>query len=149
MNTSLSAGARSTRPSPTSRTNRNTSDRLEEQPVQPIGRDAHRHGVEPPPALVTVEHRRIAGIESQSRGIDDGLRERGHIPQAEIKPLPGDRMDHVSGIADQREPVGHERASHRQAERIGLARTDRVDAAKPKAKTFFELGVKNPHRAAR
>ena len=52
-----------------------------------------------------------------------------------IEPLPGDRMDHVRGVADQREPLGDERARHRQAERIGAARTGRLDLAEHAARS--------------
>ena len=53
-----------------------------EQPVEPVGRDAHRHGVEPPPALIALEHVGAAGIEAEPRRVDDRLRERRDIAQA-------------------------------------------------------------------
>ena len=50
-------------------------------------------------------------------------------------------MDHVRGIADQREAVSHKRARHRQAERIGAARTRCFDVAETEPETLFELRV--------
>ena len=51
-------------------------------------------------------------------------------------------MDHVGGIADQREALGDEGARHRKAERIGAARADRRDLAEMQAEAPLELGVK-------
>ncbi len=51
-------------------------------------------------------------------------------------------MDHVGGIADQREALGDEGARHRKAERIGPARADRRDLAEMQAEAALELGMK-------
>ena len=50
-------------------------------------------------------------------------------------------MDHMRGVADQREALGDERARDRQAERIGAARPDDLDVAEPQAEAALELGV--------
>ena len=103
MNTRLSAGMRSTRPRPTSRDQPQHIGAVGEQPVEPVGGDAHRHGVEAPPALVALEHIGRADIEAEPRRVDDRLGQRRDIAQAHVEALPGDRMNDVRGVADQRE----------------------------------------------
>ena len=50
-----------------------------EQPVEPVGGEPHRHGVEAPPALVALQHVGRARIEPEPRRIDDHLGERGDV----------------------------------------------------------------------
>ena len=113
-----------------------------EQPVEPVGRNSHGHGVEPPPALIALEHGKRAGIKPEPDRIDDHLGERGDILEPHIEPLPRDRMDDVGGIAHEREAIGDERARHRQAERMDAARADRGDLAETETEAPLELGVK-------
>ena len=113
-----------------------------EQPVEPVGRDPHRHGVEAPPALVALEHVGAADVEAEARRIDHALGQRRDVAQAHVEPLPGDRVDHVRGVADQREPLGDEGARDEQAERIGAPWPDHLDVAQMKPEAPLELGVK-------
>ena len=93
------------------------------------------------PALIALEHRERAGIEPEPHRVDDHFGERGDVLEPHVEPLPGDRMDDVRGIADQREALGDEGARHRKAERKGAARADRRDLAEMQAEAAFELGV--------
>ena len=52
---------------------------VREQPVEPVGRNPHRHRVEAPPALIALQHIRAADIEPEPRRIDDRLGERRDI----------------------------------------------------------------------
>ena len=71
-----------------------------EQPIEPVGGQPHGHGVEPPPALITLQHRRGAWIEAEPRGVDDHLGEGGDVLQPHVQPLTGDRMNDVGGVAN-------------------------------------------------
>ena len=133
---------RSTRPRPTSRTSRSTSELVGEQPVQAVGRDAHGHGVEAPPALIALEHVRRADIEPEPRGVGDRFGQRRDVAQAHVEALPGDRMNDVRGVADQRQPLGDEAARGEQAERKGAARAGDLDVAELQAEALFQFGVK-------
>ena len=86
-----------------------------EQAVQTVGRNAHGHGVEAPPALISLEHLRSAWIEPEARRVSYSFGERRNVAQAHIKPLPGDWMDDVSGVSDQRQPLADKRARIEQA----------------------------------
>src|SRR5437868_5894958 len=79
-----------------------------EQPVEAVGRHAHRQRVEPPPALVALQHSRIAGIKAEPGRVDHRFGERGDIAQAHIEALAGDRVDHMGGVADERQALRDE-----------------------------------------
>ena len=114
---------------------------MENKPVEPVGRNAHRHGVETPPALIAVEHGVSARIEAEPHGVDDHFGKRGHILEPHIEPLPRDRMDDMGGVADQRDAIGDERARDRKPERKNAARADRRDLAEMQAEAALELGM--------
>ena len=122
---------------------------MENSRFSPSVANAHRHGVEAPPALIALEHIRAAGIEPEPRRIDDRFGQRRDIAQAHVEPLPGDRMNDMRGIADQREPLGDERARGEQAERKGAARPDHLQLAEMQAEALFQLGVEFRRPAAR
>ena len=84
---------------------------------------------------------RLADIEPEPRGVGNCFGECGHVAQAHVEPLPGDRMNDVRSIADQRQPLGDERASGEQPERKCAARPDHRDVAELQAKAFLQLGV--------
>ena len=125
MNSRLSPGTRSTRPRPTSRKSRSTAGAVGEQAIEPVSRKPHRHGVEAPPALIALEHVGRARIETEPRRIDDHFGQRSDILQPHIEPLPGDRMNDMRGVADQRQALGDERARDEEPERMNAARADR------------------------
>ena len=50
-------------------------------------------------------------------------------------------MNDVRGVADQRQPLGDERARGEQPERKGAARADHFDLAELQAEAFLQLGV--------
>ena len=141
MSKSLSAGRRSTRPRPRSRTRRSGVRSIGEQPVEAIGREPHGQGVEAAPTLIALEHCRRAGIKPEPHGIDDHLGERGDVLEPHVEALSGDGMDDMRGVADQRHPFGDEGARHREPERMNPPGTDRCDIAELQAEPTFELGV--------
>src|SRR5215470_8826210 len=51
-------------------------------------------------------------------------------------------MDQVSGIADERDPLGNERAGDKKSERMRSPPADYFDVAKMQLKTPLEFGVK-------
>ena len=109
-------------PSPMSRTRAERPEIVGEEAVQHVGRDAHLERVVAPPALVAPQHLERADVEPEPVRVDDRLGQRRGVAKAEIEALPGDRMDAVRGVAEQREARPHEIARQRQAERIGAAR---------------------------
>ena len=133
---------RSTRPKPTSRTSTQHVRLVREQPVQAVGRDPHRHRVETPPALVALQHRSAAGIESEPHRIGDCLGQRRHIAQPHVQSLPGNGVNDMRRVADQRDAFGDEAARNRQPERIGAARTRKRDLAEMQSKALFGFGEK-------
>src|SRR5262245_16425495 len=110
-----------------------------EQPVETVGRNAHRHGVEAAPALVALEHGRR--IDAEPRGVDDHLRERRHILEAHVEALPGNRVDHMRRITDERDTLGHEGACNRKAKWKRKPRADRADLAEMQAEAPLELSM--------
>src|SRR3984957_12588224 len=113
-----------------------------EQEVERVGRKAHRHGVEPPPALIALEHIRLAGIDTKPGGVNNDLRKRGHILQAHIEPLARDRMNDVGGIADQRQTVTDKGTRDEIAERKSARFVERLHFTEMQAKPLLELAVK-------
>src|SRR3546814_11009731 len=69
----------------------------------------------------------------------DLLRERGGIAEAEVEPLPRDRMDAVRRITDQRQPFGGDRRGVVEAERIARARLEGRQRAEETAHALFGL----------
>ena len=67
------------------------------------------------------------------------LRQRGSIPVAQIYALPGNRVNAVRRIADQRHPMIGDPCRVVEAERIGGARRDLLDLAKETAHRGFRL----------
>ena len=101
-----------------------------------------------PPALVAPQHFERADVEPEPVRVDDRLRQRRGVAEAEIEPLPGDRMDAVRGVAEKREARAHEIARQRQAERIGAARALELDRAEPMAEAALELHLEDEIVAA-
>ena len=142
MNRLFSGGARSTRPNPMSRTVRSSVDSFENRKFSELVASAHRHGVEPPPALVAFEHVGLSEIHAEPRGIDHDFGQGCDILQPHIEALPCDGMDHMRGVADQRQPFGDEGARDEIAERKRARLVERLDLAEMQAKTLLELAVK-------
>ena len=133
---------RSTRPRPRSRDEAQHVGAIGEQPVETVGGKSHRHGVEAPPALIALEHARCSRIEPEPRRIDDHFGESGHVLEPHVEALPGDRMNDVRGIADQRDAVGDEGTRDEEAERMHAAFADDADLAEMQLEALFELGMK-------
>ena len=89
----------------------------------------HLEAVEAAPALVALEDRERADVETQAVRLDDGLGERRDVAKAEIEALTGDRVDAVRGVAGEREARLDEGARQRQPEREGARLADRPRAA--------------------
>ena len=65
-------------------------------------------------ALVGVEHLGAARILPEPHAVDDRLRQGRRIVQAEIEALAGDRVDHVRGVAQQRDAGPPRRSARRR-----------------------------------
>ena len=102
--------------------------RLSASRPRPLGRD-----VEAPPALVSRERRGRARIEAEPHLADDRLGERRHVAQAEVQALPGERMDDMRRVADEREPLADEAPRDLEAERKGLGARGEADFAQFRA----------------
>src|SRR4029079_19167116 len=113
-----------------------------EQSVQAVGRNAHGHGIEAPPALISLEHLRCAWIEPEARRVSDGFGKRRTVTQDSLEPLPGDGMDYVSGAPDQRQPLADKAPRSEQPEWKRTSRPHNFNVAELQAEAFFELGVK-------
>ena len=74
--------------------------------LMPVGRRHDRERIEAAPAFVAGEQLRVAGLQPQPHAVGQHLDQRADIAQAEVEPLPGDRVHAVRGIADQRQPLG-------------------------------------------
>src|SRR5260370_41710497 len=62
--------------------------------------------------------------------------------QSDVEPLSLDRVDHMRGVADQRQPLPDERARHEIAERKRARPVERLDLAEMQPKPLFEPAVK-------
>ena len=71
--------------------------------------------------------------------LDDRLGQRRDVAQAKIEPLPGERMDDMGGVADQRQPFGDEASRDLEAERKGLDPRGEADRAELSGEAQFEL----------
>ena len=142
MNRLFSGGVRSTSPRPMSRTVRSKRRFVGEQEIQRVGGKSHRHGVEPPPALIALEHVGLPEIDAEPRGVDHDFGQCRDILQAHVEPLARDRVDHMRGVADQRQPLGDEGARDEIAERKRARLVERLDLAEMQAKALLELAVK-------
>jgi hypothetical protein len=85
----------------------------------------------------------VTRIEPEPRRVDDDFGECGDVLQSHIEPLPGDRMDEMGGVANERDALGDERAGDEKAERMHAARTDRFDLAEMQLEALFKLGMKS------
>src|SRR5690606_29688999 len=112
-----------------------------EQPIQAVADDCHLRRIEAAPALIALEHVRGADIKSKAMRLDDALGKGGDIAKAEIQSLPGNRMDAVGGIADERQAVRHKTPGNRELKREDLPRPDRPDWPESMAETALELDL--------
>ena len=137
---------RPTRPMPKRRIAEAARARDAVDPGQRIGGEGDRQRVERAPALVAVEQLRVAEVEPEPRALDQHLRQGRGVAKAEIEALPGDRVDAVRGVADQREPLGGDLRGMVKAERIGRARRQHVDLARGSRPSLPPPRRRNPRR---
>jgi len=88
MNRSFSGGTRSTTPSPMSRTVRNSVDLFENRKFSELVANAHRHGVEPPPALIALDHIELAEVAAEPRRVDHHFGQRRDVLRPMLRPWP-------------------------------------------------------------
>jgi hypothetical protein len=67
------------------------------------------------------------------------FRQAHHIAQAEIKALPGDRMQRLRRVADQRQAMRHRAAGGGQRQRINAALPGMGNTPQPPAKRLLQL----------
>ena len=68
--------------------------------------------------------------------------ERGRIVQAEIETLAGDRVDHVGGVAQERQALATKERATPKDERVGVRLGLEGDAAELQAEAALEFGQK-------
>src|SRR5262249_43958136 len=83
-----------------------------------------------------------AGIKPQPSGIDNDFGERSDVLEPHIESLARNRVDHMGGIAHQRETIGNESARQQKSQRMDATGTDRCDLAETKAEAPLKLSVK-------
>src|SRR5579872_4128052 len=115
---------------------------VREQEVERVGGNAHRHGVEPPPALVALEHILLPEIDPEPRRVDHNFGQGRDVLQSHVESLARDRMDDMRGIADQRQPLRDEGARNEIGQWEGARLIQRPDLAEMQAETLLELAVK-------
>src|SRR5882757_7284023 len=109
MNRLFSGGARSTRPSPISRTVRSNVD--------------------------SFENNRLSELVASPIAMVSNRRQRCDILQAHVEPLPRDRVNHMRGVADQRQPLADERARNEISQRKSARPVERLDLTEMQTKT--------------
>ena len=115
-------------------------ERLREQPHQPVGEADDVAAIGDPPLAIalaaTVPSPGSNAVALLRTPVGEHFRQAGCIAQAEIETLPGDRMQRLRGVADDRQPLGHVLVRARQRQRIQLPRCRRAvkrPSRKPKA----------------
>ncbi|MNE39146.1 hypothetical protein D3C80_1330800 [compost metagenome] len=89
--------------------------------------------------LVTPQQRIATGIFSGLLRLGQGFRQRHHVTQAEIEPLPGDRVQRLRGIAHQCQAMADMLIGGQQAERIAVTFPGAKDAPQTPAKCLLQL----------
>ena len=133
---------RSTRPRPKSRAVRSTVESLENSRLSASKVAADSAEFEPAPALVALERGERADVEAEPGRVGDDLAQRGHVAQAEVQALAGDRVHAVRRIADEREAIGHHGPGEMHVERPGSARARQLDGAQAIVEARLDLGEK-------
>src|ERR1700683_3847809 len=80
---------------------------MRQQPVEGIHGNAHECGLAPPPALVATQYAQRSRILARLACALHELRKRCGIEDAKIHALPGERMDDMRGITDERTALAH------------------------------------------
>ena len=90
-----------------------------EQPVQPVGGRRHGEAVEPAGALVGAAARPGRRDRARGAGRRSPLRPAPRRPRRpRLRPWPGDRVDDVGGIAEQRQALGPEAPGDAEGQRV-------------------------------
>ena len=88
-------------------------------------RAQHHQAVRPPRRLVARQQARGAGILAGMHRRDHQFRQRRHVAEAKVQPLPRDRVDAMRRIPHQSEPFGRVAGGVHGRQRIGPAPPDR------------------------
>ena len=92
-------------------------DIVGEKPAHRIHAEPARGDIEAPRLLVFGKDIGPAGIEPEPHLPDEQFRQRGDVAKSEIEALPGERMNEMSSVANQREARADEPARDAKAER--------------------------------
>ena len=103
---------------------------IREQTIDHIGAEGHGRAIEPPPAIIAGEHRTVADIEARLARFSQNIGEGGHVFDAEVEALPGNRVDAVGRISSQRKTLCHQLRRVHQRQRIALPRRGQAQLAK-------------------
>ena len=93
------------------------------------------------PLAVAFEPQAVAGIESIAllgTSVREHFREARRVAQTEIESLPGDRVQRLRGVADDRQSLGDVLVRARQRERIELSRADPHEAAETESEGVLQ-----------
>src|SRR5262249_45399096 len=99
-------------------------------PRQAIRGEGDRQRIERAPALVAIEQLSVAEIESEPGALDQHLGKGCNIPETEVEPLAGDRVNRMRRIADERQPLRRDLRRVMEAEREGGAWRQQPHSAK-------------------
>ncbi len=125
--------------SPRSRTKRRVAKIVGKQAIERVETEAAGRDIEPTLTLVGGERSGRARIKAEPHLADDRLGERRDVAQAKVQPLPGDGMDDMGGVANQRKPPGDEAPGDLKAERKGFDARGKADRAEFRREAVFEL----------
>ena len=129
----FSGDNRSTTRKPKSRAKRKRREIVGEQAVQRVHAEARRHDVEAAGALVGLQRRRVARIEAEPHALDNCFSQSCDVAQAEVEPLPRQRMNDMGGVGDQRQPFGDEAPREAERERNGFDARSEAERAELQA----------------
>ena len=87
------------------------------QAAKPLHRAQHQRVFPASTPLVACQHVQIAGSGATTQGATKLFGQYPHVGESEVDALPGQRMDHVRGIADQHDARGNIRVGMLLAQR--------------------------------
>ncbi len=81
-------------------------------------------------------------VQTEPCRIDNHLGKRCDVLQPHVEALSRDRVNHMRGVADQRQPFADERARDKIPKREGARPVERLDLAEMQPKALLELAMK-------
>lgn len=107
----------------------------------PVHGGPRRHRVEAPPCGVAAEHLGAADIEAQPRRVMHAFGQRRHIAKAQVEAQSRQRVQHMGGIAHQRQTGCCEILRQIQGQRVAVAARDQLHLSQVLAEAQAEFGL--------